>query len=197
MSEKKRIQIEINRPISKVGELKDVIVDMGYDYIYLTDEEVKKLLITGVLKKETDTHVIDIGLSLTDTRSDCSLALGTLESVGDHDEIFSFDVFIDNIIETDMHGKGDDLVTTFVVNDTCIIDMNNDDKPMTIHECMEYLRDFAVNNRIDYVAMIMPDLKNTEVPDDPDADVEVYFKSFICYRKDEDEDNDTTGECDE
>lgn len=195
MSEKKRIQIEINRPISKVGELKDGIVDMGYDYIYLTDEEVKKLLITGVLKKETDTHVIGIGLSLTDTRSDCSLALGTIESVGDHDEIFSFDVFIDNIIETDMHGKGDDLVTTFVVNDTCIIDMNNDDKPMTIHECMEYLRDFAVNIRIDYVAMIMPDLKNTEVPDDPDA--EVYFKSFICYRKDEDEDNDTTGECDE
>ena len=78
MNNKKRVNIEINRPIQNIGEIRNVIVEMGYDYIYLSDDEVKKLLITGVLNKETDEHQINIRLCLLNmdcylmVRSSCS-----------------------------------------------------------------------------------------------------------------------------
>ena len=178
MSNKKRVNIEINRPIHNIGEIRNIIVEMGYDYIYLSDDEVKKLLITGVLNKETDEHQINISLCLLNTDEDMCISVGKIDPVENHGEIYDFDSFIDNLIATDMTGRGEDPVVKFVVNDVIIID--EEDDPMTVHECMQFLRDFMVNEIIDKLFIMMPSLTDDEVhsPDD------IRYTIFYCCSRD-------------
>lgn len=179
VSNKKRVNIEINRPIQNIGEIRNIIVEMGYDYVYLSDDEVKKLLITGVLNKETDEHQINIRLCLLNMDEDMSISVGKMDPVKNHGEIYGFDSFIDNLIATDMTGRGEDLVVRFAVNDEIIID--DEDEPMTVHECMQFLRDFMVNKIIDELFIMMPILADGEVysPDD-----DIRYTIFNCYRRD-------------
>ena len=178
MSNKKRVNIEINRPIQNIGEIRNIIVEMGYDYVYLSDDEVKKLLITGVLNKETDEHQINIRLCLLNMDEDMSISVGKMDPVKKHGEIYGFDSFIDNLIATDMTGRGEDLVIRFTVNDEIIIDDKDD--PMTVHECMQFLRDFMMNKIIDELFIMMPILTDDKVysPDDED----IRYTLFHCYR---------------
>ena len=178
MNNKKRMDIEINRPIQNIGEIRNVIVEMGYDFIYLTDDEAKKLLITGVLTKETDKHLINIRLRLLNMDDDMRASVGKIDPVKDHGEIYGFDSFIDNLIATDMTGRADELVVRFYVNHDIIID--KDDEPMTVHECMEFLRDFMVDDEIDDVFLMLPMLTDDKVysPDDDD----IRYAIFHSYR---------------
>lgn len=178
MNNKKRMDIVINRPLQNIGEIRNVIVEMGYDFIYLTDDEAKKLLITGVLTKETDKHLINIRLRLLNMDDEMSVSVGKIDPDKDHGEIYGFDSFIDNLIATDMTGRANELVVRFSVNDDIIIDEYDD--PMTVHECMEFLRDFMVDDRIDDVLLTLPTLTDDKVysPDDED----IRYTIFHCYR---------------
>jgi ubiquitin len=110
---------------------------------------------------------------------DMSISVGKMDPVKNRGEIYGFDSFIDNLIATDMTGRGEDLVVRFTVNDVIIID--DEDDPMTVHECMQFLRDFMVDKIIDDLFIMMPILADGEVysPDD-----DIRYTIFNCYRRD-------------